>query len=508
MRDQRRLRWSRLRRWTAACSVTLLLGSLANVASADPATDRPASHSAAKAASFDFDHGNAALEVVYPALQAQERSVISKDGSDITLIVDYGMLLETSWFDSIAPYHRSAVGIYSNLGRRPVGERTNRNKNTAILYTSYRIFNARIPQAAAGWREMMTSVGLDPDDHQENTRTAAGIGNLAARHVLEARWHDGMNRYGDEGGRQQAPYADYTGYEPVNTAYELRDPSRWQPAIVPHDDGTFEIQKFITPQMRLTTPFTYKDPAQFHIPPPVNSNHHNRHGYKQQADEVLAASAALTDYKKMAAEFFGDKFMALAEAPGVAVVQDAHLDVEGFVQFIATIEIAIFDSTVAVWQQKANYDSVRPFSAIRYLYGDTPLTAWGGPGKGTVHDITGNQWRSYLPVTNHPEYPSGSTAACYAYAQAARLFLGSDKVHIAIPRKAGSSVIEPGVTPAKDLTLTYDSWTDFATTCGKTRVWAGVHFPSAVKASEDLGPQFGQRSYEFVQRHIHPDLAK
>lgn len=173
MRDQRRLRWSRVRRLTAACTVTLLLGSLANVASADPAPDRPASHPAAKAVLFDFDHGNAALEVVYPALQAQERSVISKDGSDITLIVDYGMLLETSWFDSIAPYHRTAVGIHSNLGRRPVSERTNRNKNTAILYTSYRIFNARIPQAAAAWREMMTAVGLDPDDRQENTRTAA-----------------------------------------------------------------------------------------------------------------------------------------------------------------------------------------------------------------------------------------------------------------------------------------------------------------------------------------------
>ncbi|MFG2143171.1 DUF6851 domain-containing protein [Streptomyces sp. NPDC048696] len=496
----------------ATCGAVLLFGTSTGLASADPA-DRtpgvqrsPSAHRTAQ--SFDFDTGNAAFDMVYPALQRQERSAISRDGSDITLIVDYGMLLEISWFDSIAPYHDTAVGIYSNLGRRPAAERTTRNRNIAVLYASYRVFTARIPQAAAAWRSMMTSVGLDPDDHREDTRTAIGLGNLAARRVMEARYHDGMNREGDEGGSHQAPYADYTGYEPVNTVYELRDPSRWQPALVPRGDGTFEVQKFATPQMRLTTPFTYDDPDRFRVPVPVDSDYRNRREYKRQADQVLAASAGLTDRQKMAAEMFGDKFIALAEVPGTAAIKAGHLDIQGFVQFIATIEIALFDTTVVVWNEKTRYDTVRPFSAIRYLYGDTPVTAWGGPGKGTVHDITGNQWQSYLPVTNHPEYPSGSTAACYAYAQAARLFLGSDEIGIAIPRKAGSSHIEPGVTPAKDLTLRYDTWTDYAATCGKSRVWAGVHFPSAVKASSQLGPQFGTRAYEFVQRHIDPQRAK
>jgi len=30
---------------------------------------------------------------------------------------------------------------------------------------------------------------------------------------------------------------------------------------------------------------------------------------------------------------------------------------------------------------------VRPFSAIRFLYGDAPITAWGGPGQGTVTNL-------------------------------------------------------------------------------------------------------------------------
>jgi hypothetical protein len=40
---------------------------------------------------------------------------------------------------------------------------------------------------------MLRSVGLDPDDNQENTITPIGIGNLAGNAVVAAREHDGMN---------------------------------------------------------------------------------------------------------------------------------------------------------------------------------------------------------------------------------------------------------------------------------------------------------------------------
>ena len=37
------------------------------------------------------------------------------------------------------------------------------------------------------------------------------------------------------------------------------------------------------------------------------------------------------------------------------------------------------------------------------------MTAWGGPYTGTVNNIPASEWTSYLPVANHPEYPSAST---------------------------------------------------------------------------------------------------
>ncbi|HET6214168.1 MAG TPA: hypothetical protein VFE14_14990 [Micromonosporaceae bacterium] len=131
------------------------------------------------------------------------------------------------------------------------------------------------------------------------------------------------------------------------------------------------------------------------------------------------------------------------------------------------------------------------------------MTAWGGPGQGTVNDLPGNQWRSYLNTADHPEYPSGSATFCAAHAQAARRFLGTDNVQLFFPVAAGSSRIEPGITPATNLLLSWTTWTDFARDCGMSRLWGGVHFKASITNGAAFGGQFGDMAYEFVQRHIN-----
>jgi hypothetical protein len=91
-------------------------------------------------------------------------------------------------------------------------------------------------------------------------------------------------------------YADYTGYQPVNTAYELRDPSRWQPLVETKGNCVFQVQQFVTPQVGLLQPHSYprsKLPS-LQVPPPTMSNPRlNPAGYKAQVDNVLAVSAGL-----------------------------------------------------------------------------------------------------------------------------------------------------------------------------------------------------------------------
>ena len=139
----------------------------------------------------------------------------------------------------------------------------------------------------------------------------------------------------------------------------------------------------------------------------------NPAGYRRQADQVLAASRDLDDRRKLTAEHFNNKIASLFSSV-VFVTQSRHYSLDQFVFFEFVTNMAAFDAAIAVWHFKLHYDAVRPFSAIRYLYGDRRITAWGGPGRGTVTDITGNEWRSYLNTADHPEYPSGSAAFCTA----------------------------------------------------------------------------------------------
>jgi hypothetical protein len=462
------------------------------------------------AAGFDFDKGNFIRDVI--AYFRPTRDDMAPP--DVTILHRFIHYSAASWFDAIAPYHPTAVGVFSRLGRRPAGEAaTNRNKNIAALHAEYQVIKGLDPQGReSDFRTLMTSIGLNPDDESEDRTSPVGIGNLAGKAAVAAAQRDGMNQLGDLGRRyNRQPYADYTGFRPVNTAYDLIDPSRWQPSPGPHnrrlavgygDLGAFTVQQFITPQMRLAKPHTYRDPGQFTLAPPRHSDATRKRDYKRSVDEVLSASAGLTDEQKASVEFFDDKRLGVGTSVGYAALAHPALDLDGWVHVQFSGSVAIFDALIAAWHWKTRYNAVRPWSAIQHVYGSKPVTAWGGPGVGTVHDIPATEWASYVKVGDHPEYPSGSTTLCSAEAQATRRFFNDDVLNVTYTVPAGSSVVEPHLTPAKDVVLHYDNWEQFIQSCGLARVQGGVHFLKTVQTSMVWGSQFGDLAYEYVQRYI------
>lgn len=477
----------------ARTRVACVVGAMVLAFHAAPASGR----------TFDFHNGNAPVEVVIPAVIPVIYGFVSPGANDATLVLRITAVITNAWFDAIAPYHPTAVGVYSKLGRRPMHERTDANRNLAIVYASYQVLNSLLPRHTDQWRAMLTNIGLDPDNAGTQGNSPIAIGNKAGKAVAAARERDGMNQLGDEGGRtfNRQPYADYTGYRPVNTAYELIDPSRWQPNIVTAGNGLFTVQQFVTPQLRLTLPYSYASPNQFQAPPPENSNH-NSPAYVQQANEVLTASAGLTDYQKAAAELFDDKLRSLGFS-ALFLLQSRGLSLERFVHLDFLLNLAAFDTAITVWNEKFRHDAVRPFSAIRYIYGDDPVTAWGGPGQGTVSNLPATEWRSYLNTADHPEYPSASAAFCAAHAQAGRRFFDlDDSFGWSVPVAQGSSRVESG-KPAADVVLgPWNTWTAFEEECGLSRFWGGVHFLAAISAGQALGRPIGDLAYAFVQAHI------
>ena len=455
---------------------------------------------------FDLNHGNAPAEVVVPGVVPVIFDTMSPAGNDATLVLRVTTMLTQAWFDAIAPYHPSAVGVSSRLGRLPRG--TTRARNIAILNASRPVLHSLFPDREQTWSELLDPALVHVRGRKD--RQAARIGREAGEAVVAARAYDGMNQLGDADGRVHwpLPYADTTGYVPINPPGELRDPSRWQPLIVADRLGIHRSQRFVTPQMGVTRPYSYVDPAEFVVPSPVGSSwQSDPSGYRAQADRVLAVSAELTDEQKMTAELYDNKIFGLGFS-ALFAAQSRALDVAGFVEYDFLTNLAAFDAAIAVWHHKRIFDAVRPATAIGFLYGDEHVTAWAGPGRGTASDLPGRYWQSYLPTADHPEYPSASTALCHAHAETSRHYFGDDDLNWTVPAAAGSSVIEPGVTPAADLALHFNTWSDLATACGDSRVWGGVHFEPSVAAGAGLGRAVGARVSAFFDAHLSGTAAE
>src|SRR5215469_14892531 len=92
----------------------------------------PAAPPAVPKIEFDFDGGNFIRDLIttnggggFPPAEAIAPG-------DTTIYAWITLLFQLSWFDALAPYHPTAVGVYSRIERRPAAESaTNRSKNVA-----------------------------------------------------------------------------------------------------------------------------------------------------------------------------------------------------------------------------------------------------------------------------------------------------------------------------------------------------------------------------------------
>ena len=75
-----------------------------------------------------------------------------------------------------------------------------KNREIAISYAAYRAMSEYYYSDSTMFKEFMVQLGLDPDNNSLDPNTPEGIGNLAAKAVIEARKNDGSNQYGTEKG--------------------------------------------------------------------------------------------------------------------------------------------------------------------------------------------------------------------------------------------------------------------------------------------------------------------
>jgi hypothetical protein len=448
-----------------------------------------------------------------PAIPESETIVVTWSSATLQAFRDTKMgppmgaralaIVHTAIYDAWAAYDARAVG--TRLGgtlRRPEVERTEANKRRAVSYAAYRALVDLFPTEVAKFNVLMARLGYDPADASTNPNTATGIGNLAAKAVIEYRRTDGSNQRGELNGG--APYSDYTGYVPVNTYDRIVDPTRWQPLMV---NGA--VQKFMTPHWGRVTPFAMKSADQYR-PRPV-MNHYPFSSVEQEADRAIEYSRSLGDREKAIAEYWADG--PNSELPpghwclfGAYVSLRDHHGIDDDAKMFFVLANAVLDASIASWESKRFFESIRPGSAVRHYKKGKMIMAWAGPYQG-VRLIRGEDWQPYQPASfptpPFPEYTSGHSTFSAASAEVLRRFTKSDFFGASATVPAGSSKVEPGAVPAKDVVLSWPTFSAAADEAGLSRRYGGIHFVPGDLLGRSIGRSIGADAFNKATHYFN-----
>ena len=218
---------------------------------------------------------------------------------------------------------------------------------------------------------------------------------------------------------------------------------------------------------RLVTPFVLAHAAQFRPgpPPALASRRYARDLNEVQAIGVIDSGSATVDQELIGRFWNGaiqNYWNEIAQSAAIA----RHLSTAESARLFATLNFALADAVIALYDAKYTYNRWRPVTAIR------------------TADHDGNQATNvdpnWLPeVTKTPPDPSypGAHAIVSAAASAVLIaFFRNDRIDLTVTSE---------VLPTE--TRTFDSFSAAAREASLSRVFAGVHFRSDEDAGERLG---------------------
>ena len=123
---------------------------------------------------------------------------IQRTNSEPTATARMLAIMHVAMYDAWTAYDAIAVPSRANgILKRPPEETTDANKIAAISFAAHKALVAMLPSMAASIDAALARLGYDLEDvDSADTSTPAGVGNVAARAVIDIRQYDGnSNRY-------------------------------------------------------------------------------------------------------------------------------------------------------------------------------------------------------------------------------------------------------------------------------------------------------------------------
>lgn len=418
-------------------------------------------------------------------------SAIASTATQATIAARAISMVNEALYNAWAAYDPYAAFTLGTLRKRPLWERCDIWKQIAISHAAHAVLldlfpaqkpafdhllAAQVPRAWAGWPSGLAAVQ---------------VGQLAGSSLLQSRYQDGSNQRGD---LAPGAYSDWTGYVPVNGPETIVDINRWQPLRLPAASGVGTVvQKFLTPQWGKVRAFALANGAVFR-PPPLSPLAPTL----AEMTELINYSANLGDFAKALVDVWAanpgsvsppGQWMGYAEQVSA---QDSNTLDEDVKLFFGTGQ-AVLDASIAAWDAKRVYDSVRPITAIRYYFRGQTVQAWGGPGLGK-RSILGENWRPFQrPVSITPPFPEYVSGHSTFSASAATLIAGlrgSDVARLTASIAAASLRVDPGF-PTQTVNFVWNTLTEAANSAGLSRRVGGIHFERGDLQGRALGRKVG-----------------
>ncbi|HVG05888.1 MAG TPA: vanadium-dependent haloperoxidase [Burkholderiaceae bacterium] len=164
----------------------------------------------------------------------------------------------------------------------------------------------------------------------------------------------------------------------------------------------------------------------------------------------------------------------VALAPGRDVAQNARM--------FAAVSQAMDDALISVFDAKYQYNFWRPATAIR-----------NGDIDGNATTERDAAWSPLVDAPMHPEYPSGHAILAGAVGAVVKADIGAGR----------TPVLSTSSPSAKGATRSWTSVDDFMREVSDSRVYAGIHFRSALDAGTAMGKRIGETTVQKFQQASH-----
>lgn len=239
------------------------------------------------------------------------------------------------------------------------------------------------------------------------------------------------------------------------------------------------------PWLGSVVPFTLLRPTQFRSPAPPEVTSRK---YAKDYDEVKLMGASTnsgrTPEQTDQAQFWAGNFVVMMNKT-IRDISDSNVDnISDNSRLFGLATMAMADTTISVWNDKAHYVYWRPITAIQ-----------NGDVDGNPRTVGDPAWTSLIATPPYPDYTSGANGFSGSTMRSLKNYFKRDRKDF--------SVTTTNTGPTNQDTRNFTRFSDAAQEVVDARVYLGIHFRFADEASRDLGEKVADWVFENYGRRLH-----